>query len=108
MSLGLRRRTPFRKLLFLLLLLASLISSVALAQEGEPGDDAGQEEGTQEAETVQEGSAARLFITNADTSAVPTVILRTYGFTPDGRPLSLNDEPVVVRHAGETIEQTEV
>jgi hypothetical protein len=78
-----------------------------LAQEGEPGDDPGQE-GTEEAEAVQEGSAARLFITNADTSAVPAVVLRTYGFTPDGRPLSLNEEPVVVRHAGETIEETEV
>lgn len=92
------------RLLILLLFCALWPINSAWAQEGEPGT--GEEEEGAAQETSQ--PRTRLFITATDTSAVPLVTLRSYGFSPDGSPLDFAQQSLTVRHGGESVEEVEV
>ncbi|MCB0035610.1 MAG: hypothetical protein KDE51_16370, partial [Anaerolineales bacterium] len=47
-------------------------------------------------------SDAQLYITNIDAISAPTIYLRTYGVNPNGLPLNLSTENLVVNHGDQT------
>ncbi|HSM57318.1 MAG TPA: FHA domain-containing protein [Candidatus Sulfomarinibacteraceae bacterium] len=104
MAISTRRGVNIRGLFIFFLILCLGGASVVWAQED--GEDEETDEGPTGAAVAE--AVPRIVITAADASLAPTVTLRAYGFNADGRPLAFNEQPLVVRHGGETIEQVGV
>ncbi|MFW6042583.1 MAG: FHA domain-containing protein, partial [Chloroflexota bacterium] len=104
MAISTRRGVNIRSLFIFFLILCLGGSSIVWAQED--GEDE-ETEGGQEGAAVTE-AGPRVVITAADASLAPTVTLRTYGFNADGQPLAFDEQPLVVRHGGEAIEEVSV
>lgn len=92
------RRNIIEILLFLLV--CSLFAGHVSAQEDDPDSEPESQETTE--------ARSRLFITSTDTTSVPQVTLRAYGFNDEGRPLNFAEQALIVRHGGTPVEQVEI